>query len=148
MQYNQSYKSHTVSRVGFFRIYSLFNYLFDLCTCWQLETLELFSKRKFRSVLPTHQILELRSSYLQRYSLYKLHGEIRWVAKIGTVNRGNFERPGNFEHQQKSNINLSKLLFLHVSRQAGLLWTIVCIFECAIMIVSTAVASGGRCLLF
>ena len=83
MQYNQSYKSHTVSRVGFFRIYSLFNYLFDLYTCWQLQTLELFSKRAFRSVLPTHQILELRSSYLQRYSLYKLHGEIWGVAKIG-----------------------------------------------------------------
>ena len=83
MQYNQSYKSHTVSRVGFFRIYSLFNYLFDLYTCWQLQTLELFSKRAFRSVLPTHQILELRSSYLQRYSLFKLHGEIWGVAKIG-----------------------------------------------------------------
>ena len=27
-----NHKSHTVSRVGFFRIYSLFNYLFDLYT--------------------------------------------------------------------------------------------------------------------
>ena len=85
MQYNQSYKSHTVSRVGFFRIYSLFNYLFDLCTSWQLETIELFSEHVFRSVLPANRILELRS-----YHIYKdipcisyIHGEIRWVAKIG-----------------------------------------------------------------
>ena len=60
-------------------------YVIYIYTCTRLETLGLFSKHVFTSVLPTHQILELRLSYLQTYSLYKVTwrnsggGEIRYV---------------------------------------------------------------------